>query len=129
MTPDELKVRTFTFSTTLYRFARPLLRNVETRHVATQLIKAGTSVACNYRAACLSRTKTEWIAKIGVVREESDETLLWVLFIESAVLPAPTQEIRGLREEAGHIARIMAASYWTSRRSPHRRSREPGSPP
>jgi four helix bundle protein len=50
------------------------------RHIAGQLLRCSTSVAANYRAACRSRSRKEFIAKIGIVMEESDESLFWLEF-------------------------------------------------
>jgi four helix bundle protein len=69
----------------------------------------GTSVAANYRAACRASSRAEFIAKIGVVEEEADETLFWLEFIvEAGLLDAA--RIRPLKLEADEIVAIMAAS-------------------
>lgn len=46
--------------------------------IGKQLMRSGTSVAANYRAVCRSRSKAEFVAKIGVVVEEIDETVFWL---------------------------------------------------
>ena len=97
---------------------KPLFRDVETRHVATQLLRAASSVAANYRAACLGRSNREFVAKIGTVREEADETVFWLAFMErvSIVPPGATREAAALKDEAQQLARIFAASYRTARK-------------
>jgi len=47
-------------------------------------MECSTSIAANYRAACLARSGKEWVAKLGVVREEADEALFWLIFIHRA---------------------------------------------
>jgi four helix bundle protein len=115
MTPKELQRRTLTFSVAVYRLVRPMFQPADTRHIAQQLVKAGTSVAANYRAACLARSHAEWVAKIGVVREESDETLFWLVFLgEAEIIPAGEPALKSLHTEGEELARIFAASYRTS---------------
>ena len=116
MTPAELQERTFAFALQVYHYARPMLRDSESRHLGQQLLRAATSVASNYRAACLARSPAEWLAKIGVVREESDEALFWLRFIQRAG-PAGVDKtsLTPLIDEADALTRIFAASYRTSR--------------
>lgn len=49
-----------------------------------QLLRCGTSVAANYRAACRARSKAEFIARLGIVAEEADESVLWLELLEEA---------------------------------------------
>jgi four helix bundle protein len=54
-----------------------------------QLLRCGTAVAANYRAACRSRSKAEWIAKIGIVVEEADESVFWLeMLSDCEIVPA-----------------------------------------
>src|SRR5450755_2324413 len=88
MKPDELKDRTKQFALRVLKLVAALPKTVEGRAIAAQLVRSGTSVAANYRATCRARSKSEFIAKIGVVLEEADETLLWLeLIIESGLFP------------------------------------------
>ena len=94
----------------------------DTRDVARQLVRAATSVASNYRAACLARSHAEWVAKIGLVREEADETLFWLLFIGLAeIVPSGEPVLKALGTESEELTRIFAASYRTSAKSSGRR--------
>jgi four helix bundle protein len=113
MTPRELQERTFQFALSTYDFAKPLLRPIETRHISQQLIRASTSVAANHRAAGLARSKKEFVAKIGTVREEADESVFWLLFAERARL-APDSFPASLLAESREIAAIFRATYRTS---------------
>jgi four helix bundle protein len=82
--------------------------------VQHQLARAATSVAFNYRAACRGRSHAEYTAKIGLVAEESDESLGWLEFIEAARL-LKSDELQGLLAESHEIAAIMSSSYGTAR--------------
>jgi four helix bundle protein len=55
-----------------------LPNNVAGRAIGGQLVRAGTSVGANYRAACRGRSRAEFIAKLGVVEEEADESAFWM---------------------------------------------------
>jgi four helix bundle protein len=79
-----------------------------------QLLRCGTSVAANYRAACRSRSKAEFVARIGVVAEEADEAVLWLeLLTESSIISADKTET--LLAEARELAAIFTASQQTAK--------------
>jgi four helix bundle protein len=116
MTPDELKERTLEFSLSAYRFIKPMFAQVDTRHVAQQLFRSARSVAANYRAACLARSTREWVAKLGVIREEADECVLWLLFIQRAgMADGRANAIDALLDEARQLTRIFVSAYRTSK--------------
>jgi len=106
----DLKVRTKTFALRIFKLVDCPPKTVQGRAVASQIIRSGTSVAANYRAACRARSRAEFIAKIGVVEEEADETLFWLeLIIDADLLKA--KRIRPLLvEKADEIVAIMATS-------------------
>ena len=112
-----------TFAVDAFHFSRPLFRVSDTRHIGDQLMRCSASVAANYRAACLARSKKEWLAKIGVVREESDESVFWLEFIARAGIGAAgTTEGKQLTAEAKALAKIFNASYLTGKQRPLRHS-------
>jgi four helix bundle protein len=116
MDAAELKQRTKRFALRIMRLVDALPTTPKGRAIAGQLVRSGTSVAANYRAACRGRSKTEFIAKIGVAEEEADETALWLeLIIEDKLLPE--QKVRALLDEANEPVAIMAASYMSASRS------------
>jgi four helix bundle protein len=88
----------------------------DTQVLGKQLLRCGTSVAANYRAACRARSKAEFIARIGIVAEEADEAVLWLeLLIESGILKTVmTDKLLG---EAKELAAILTASQQTAKRS------------
>ena len=78
MTPKELKDRTKRFAVDVIQLCRELPVTLDGKTVGQQLIRCGTSVAANYRASCRARSRAEFIAKLGTVEEEADETLFWL---------------------------------------------------
>jgi four helix bundle protein len=72
MTPKELKARTKRFALRTIKLVVALPKSIEGRAIASRLIRCGTSLAANYRAACRARYRNEFIAKMGVVLEEAD---------------------------------------------------------
>ncbi len=109
MTQDELKARTKDFALRVIKLVRALPKSVEGRVMANQLLRSGTSVAANYRAACRGRSRVEFAAKIGIVLEEADESALWLELIVEAGLLAPSR-CQLLLEEAGELVAIFAAT-------------------
>ena len=106
---EDLKIRTKQFALRILKLAAALPNKIEGRALRNQLVRAGTSVAANYRAACRGRSKAEFIAKIGVVEEESDESAFWLeLIIDAALLRENC--VRPLLHEATELTRIMARS-------------------
>src|SRR5215831_15067144 len=105
----DLKVRTKQFALRVMKLIDALPRRIQGRAIANQIIRRATSVAANYRAPCRARSRAEFIAKIGVVEEEADETCFWLeLIIDSGLLTE--ERIRPLLSEAGELVAIMAAS-------------------
>ena len=105
----DLKARTKQFALRVMKMVDALPRTIQGRTIAKQIIRSATSVAANYRAACRARSRAEFIAKIGVVEEEADESCFWLeLIIDSGLLT--DERIRPVLSEAGELVAIMAAS-------------------
>jgi len=109
MTTAELKARTKDFALRVIRLVDALPNTVKGRAIANQIIRSATSVAANYRAACRARSRAEFIAKIGVVEEEADETAFWLELIIDSKIRGKAQ-IEPLLKETGELVAIMAAS-------------------
>lgn len=113
MNADELRDRTKDFALRIVRLVRALPRTPEGRAIANQLVRAGTSVGANYRAACLARSKKEFASKIGLVLEESDECCYWLdLIIQAEIVPP--ERVRELYDEACELTAIFAQSRKTA---------------
>jgi len=109
MTEAELKQRTKQFALRVLKLVNALPKTTAGRVLGNQLARSGTSVGANYRAACRGRSKAEFIAKLGVVEEEADESVYWMELIMEADL-LPKERVRPLCREAGELTAIMAAS-------------------
>jgi four helix bundle protein len=109
MNENELKQRTKRFSLRVIKLVGALPKNIEGRAIGNQLMRSGTSVGANYRAACRGRSKTEFIARLGVVEEEADESAFWMeMIIESGMMEKKLVE--PLLQEASELVAIMTAS-------------------
>ena len=116
MDKDELRRRTKEFALRTMKLVEALPRSRSANAVANQLVRSGTSVASNYRAACRARSKAEFIAKIGVVEEEADESAFWLeLVIEHKLMQEAL--VRPLLKEADELTAIMAASRISASRN------------
>lgn len=109
MTEDDLKKRTKLFALRILKLVAALPKTLAGRTIGGQLIRSGTSVAANYRAACRARSKAEFISRLGVVEEEADESALWLeLTMESQLMKKALVE--PLWKEADEIVAIMTSS-------------------
>lgn len=111
---EELKRRSKKFALDIISLFQSLPKTEEGRTVGKQVLRSGSSVAANYRACCRARSKAEFIAKMGVVVEEADETMLWLeLLIDSKI--KTSGPITELLNEANELLAIFAASYHTAK--------------
>ena len=114
MTKQELRDRTMAHALAVFRLTKPLMQAPASRHVAHQLFRASTSVAANYRSACLGRSRPAFVAKLGVVREEADEVVFWLEFASRSGL-ATKPQVAELLSEARELKAIVSAAYRTSK--------------
>jgi four helix bundle protein len=115
MDEDELKRRTKRFALQVMALVGSLPITTVGRAIGGQLVRSGTSVGANYRAACRGRSKAEFSAKLGTVEEEADESGYWMeLIIEGKLMKE--ERVLPLLREANEIAAIMAASRKTMAR-------------
>lgn len=120
MTTQELKNRTFEFGVRVISVAA-LPKTETARILGRQLLRAGTSVGANYRAAARARSQADFISKLGVVEEECDESAYWMEVIIARKLLRRVQ-LKGLLAEANELLAIIVASIKTARRR-HRGNR------
>ena len=114
MTPKELRARTKRFAVDVIRFSRELPTTLDGRTTGGQLLRAATSVAANYRSACRGRSRAEFIAKLGIVLEEADESLLWLEVMNEAEV-ASGPKVEKLLKEADELTAIFTSSMKTAR--------------
>ncbi len=111
---EQLKLRTKQFALRIIKLYRSLPRTEESRVVGKQLLRSATSVAANYRATCRARSRAEFIAKMGTVVEEIDETTLWLeMLIEADIMSE--KRMKNLVDEANELLAIFAASHHTAK--------------
>jgi four helix bundle protein len=111
---DELKNRTKAFSLRVIKMVDRLPKRQVTQIVGNQILRSGTSVGANYRAACRARSKKEFIAKLGIVEEECDETIYWMELLNEGGWVSK-EKIEPIKKEAEEILRIMVASSKTAK--------------
>jgi four helix bundle protein len=116
--PFDLKERTRAFALEVVGLVEDFPRGRTADVIGNQLLRSGTSVGANYRAACRSRSRREFLAKMGIVEEEADETQFWLdLVVERGL--ADTDRVVKLREEARQLVAVVVSSIRTARRTPH----------
>ena len=111
---DVLKRRSKQFALRVIRLVQVLPRNMAADVLGRQLLRSATSVAANYRAACRSRSRAEFIAKLGIVEEEADESALWLELLAESGLVKP-ERLMDLMNEADEFVAITVASIRTAR--------------
>src|SRR5437660_11815071 len=102
MSVEDLRRRTFQFGVRVVRMVEKLARVDAARVIGNQLLRAGTAVGANYRAAARARSRAEFIAKMGIVEEECDESLYWFDMLEQLGLISAGQ-LTELRTEGNEL--------------------------
>ena len=113
MTDEELQGRTKQFAHRCVKVAVALPGTDLGRHIRRQLMRCSTSVAANYRAACLAQSKASFVSKLSTVLEETDESHFWLEFIVDESLMA-RRLVSPLLEEAGELRAIFLSSRMTA---------------
>ena len=114
MDPIELKTRTKAFAVRVIKLVDKLPDSRASNAIARQMVRSGMSVGANYRAACRAKSRADFIAQLGIVEEECDETVYWMeLLVESGKMKLDA--ITGLMNEATQILAIIVASINTAR--------------
>ena len=113
MDSEELKQRTKQFALRIVRLVESLPKTTTGRAIGNQLIRSGTSTAANYRAVCRSRSKADFISKLGIVIEECDESAFWLELIVDGNL-MKKDLIDPLLNEANELVAIFVSSRKTS---------------
>jgi len=111
---DALKQRTFTFALDVLGLVDGFPQTTSGFVVGRQLAKAATAVAANYRATWVARSRAEFVAKLGVVLEEADESEFWTAISKRKGFGNPT-ELERLHTEATELMKIFGRSVGTAR--------------
>ncbi len=112
-----LKDRTKAFALEVVALVEELPAGRSADSIGNQLLRSGTSVGANYRAACHARSRREFIAKLGIVEEEADESQFWMDLIIARGW-ADADRVTKLRDEARQLVAIIVTSIRTARRTP-----------
>src|SRR5688500_1324716 len=127
MTKEELQERSLTFAVNVRPLGKQMMAIADLRRTGKQLIDCSASMASNYRAACRARSRAEFIAKLGTVNEESDETVYWLEYVARTGMIF--KGLGDLLDEAQQLRAIFAASYGTARANYQRPSHETNKSP
>jgi four helix bundle protein len=112
---DELRARTKRFAFAVIDLVKRLPHNIATDAIARQLIRSGTSVSSNHRSACRARSRREFIARLGVVLDEADESELWLEALIHCGLAPEALPVKPLLQEAGELRAIFFQSLRAAR--------------
>ncbi len=116
MNADEIKKRTKAFALQIIRLADDLPKSRSANVIANQLMRSATSVGANYRSACRARSRADFIAKMGIVEEEADESVYWIeLLVDSGSVG--DDQVSAMLAEAREIVSIAVSSIKTARRN------------
>jgi len=116
MQHQNLQIRTKRFALEIIKFCEGLPKDDTSKILGRQLLRSGTSVGANYRAACRSKSKPTFISKMGDVLEEADESGFWIeLLTESGKIEAKTAT--PLLKEANELVAIAISSINTAKRN------------
>lgn len=114
MDKEEMKQRTNRFALQVVRFVESLPRGRAAEVMGRQLLRAGTSVGANYRAACRAKSTADFISKMGTVEEEADESVYWMeLLVESGIVSR--EKVAPLVREGNELVAIIVASIRTAK--------------
>jgi four helix bundle protein len=114
MTKQELLKRTKAYALRIIKAVQALPRDEVSDILGRQLLRAGTSVGANYRAACRAKSTADFVNKLKIVEEECDESLYWMeLLVEAGI--AQLSRLRLLMDEGDQLVAIFVAAIKTSR--------------
>jgi four helix bundle protein len=106
---EDLQERTRNFALRIIKLFRSLPKTEDARILGEQLLRSGTSIGANYRAACRARSSAEFVAKLGIVLEEADETAFWLeLMRDAGIFSEP--KLHEIIQEARQLVAIFVAS-------------------
>ena len=116
MTEQELKDRLKRFAVRIIKMVDSMPHSISSTAIAKQVVRSGTSPIANYRAACLGKSKKDFLNKLKMVEEEIDETGLWLdLIMECEILPR--NRVNALYDESQELLKIIISSILTVQNS------------
>ena len=121
MDADELKTRTKQLGLRIIKLIEALPPSKAANVIGNQLLRSGTSIGANYRAACRARSKPDFVSNASIAIEEADESLYWMELLAEAQI-IPKDRLAALMKEVDEIVAILTASVKTARASMSRRA-------
>ena len=113
---EDLKQRTKAFALKIIQLVESLPKGRTADVIGRQLLRAGTSVGANYRSSCRAKSRADFIAKMGIVEEEGDESLFCMeLLVEANIVS--DSALKSLMTEADEIVAIVVSSILTSKKN------------
>jgi four helix bundle protein len=110
----QLQDRTKKFAVRVIKAFARLPKDEATRIIGRQFLRSGTSHAANYPASCRARSTADFISKISIVTEETDETLFWFeVLVESDLIRS--RVVESLMSECEELLKIFSASLGTAK--------------
>ena len=111
---QELRDRTQNFALRIIKMSRVMPNSREANVISNQILRSATGMAANYRAVGRARSRAEFVAKMGVVLEEADETLIWLELLGKSGIVDP-MKLRDLLAEVHQLVAIFSASRKTAK--------------
>ena len=109
---DELRQRTYDFALRIIKLWKALPKGTEYEVIGKQLLRCGTSIGANYRAASVGKSDRDFLNKIRVCQEEADESCYWLALLADSGMVSP-KKLEFIRDEAAQLTAIMTASAIT----------------
>jgi four helix bundle protein len=128
MKGENIKDRTMTFAIRILCMASVIPKNYSSQVISHQIVRSATSAGANYRAACRSKSRKDFVNKLKIVEEELDETSYWLELIEESKF-FPPEKITSLIKESDELLSIIVKSIQTARQngiSGNKRMTNPG---
>jgi len=123
MSKEELQQRTKQFALRVIRLVESLPKGRTAEVIGRQLLRSGTSVGANYRAACRAKSTADFISKMGTVEEEADESLYWMeLLVEAGIVKS--ELLVSLMQEADELVAITVSSINTAKKKKTRKAEQ-----
>ena len=121
MNEQEFKQRTKKLALRIIKLVETFPKTATARVIGNQILRSGTSVGANYRAACRAKSTADILNKLSIVEEEADETLYWLeLLVEGEIIPE--SKLRNLMNETNEIIAMVVASIKTIRQGQNGRN-------
>ncbi len=116
MQKENLQERTLLFCVRIIHMVENMPESKTTRIIAVQLLSSAISIGPKYRAACRPKSARDFISKLKIVEEETDQTLFWLELIEETNIFQP-EKIKDLKKEANELLAIFVSSINTARKN------------